>query len=496
MPFAEWVRRLAGDATGSEAMRPDPAFDIPDPDRRAAARLPRHGRRGGLPRAGAGHPVERAVSECGALARARSALASRPAGAWRGRRGLGGDPLGRHRTAPGVGARRRGRRVGRRRLGGTRRRPRAAPWSSSGWAAASALGLYLGVPETDHVVGIAAVLAAVLLGSLAAPGPSELGAGRRSRRRAGLDRRARGAGRRTRTARRAGDAGPPRRRARDVAPPRTAAPDRARLDAACRVDRAAGRLHRRHRSHRGTSRHDRRRLDRSSPSVSSCSWRRPAWPSDLDRGEAGVRRRRRGHAAGCHRTAARRDRRGDPGRRRCTGAVPPGAQRSRRPALRARQVPHDATGPVRRDRSAARRGAPDARGPACCDRRASTSCRRSSTWCAVRCPSSAPGPFRSSYLPRFDDTQARRLEIRPGITGWAQVNGRNTTAWDERLAMDVWYVDHASQALDVRILATHRRHGAARQRRRPRARRDDDRVRRTGDRSEPACRNARCASPT
>ena len=55
--------------------------------------------------------------------------------------------------------------------------------------------------------------------------------------------------------------------------------------------------------------------------------------------------------------------------------------------------------------------------------------------------------------PPVQRQQARRLEVRPGITGWAQVHGRNTTAWDERLALDVWYVDHASLALDARILA-------------------------------------------
>ena len=63
-----------------------------------------------------------------------------------------------------------------------------------------------------------------------------------------------------------------------------------------------------------------------------------------------------------------------------------------------------------------------------------------------------PRPLPVAYLHRYDDTQARRLEVRPGITGWAQVNGRNTTSWAERLAMDVWYVDHASLALDLRIL--------------------------------------------
>jgi lipopolysaccharide/colanic/teichoic acid biosynthesis glycosyltransferase len=63
-----------------------------------------------------------------------------------------------------------------------------------------------------------------------------------------------------------------------------------------------------------------------------------------------------------------------------------------------------------------------------------------------------PRPLPVAYLERFDDDQARRLEVKPGITGWAQVNGRNTTSWAERLAMDVWYVDHASLTLDLRIL--------------------------------------------
>jgi lipopolysaccharide/colanic/teichoic acid biosynthesis glycosyltransferase len=56
------------------------------------------------------------------------------------------------------------------------------------------------------------------------------------------------------------------------------------------------------------------------------------------------------------------------------------------------------------------------------------------------------------YLPRYSETQARRHEVRPGITGWAQVNGRNATSWDERFAMDVWYVDNRSPSLDLRIL--------------------------------------------
>jgi lipopolysaccharide/colanic/teichoic acid biosynthesis glycosyltransferase len=64
-----------------------------------------------------------------------------------------------------------------------------------------------------------------------------------------------------------------------------------------------------------------------------------------------------------------------------------------------------------------------------------------------------PRPLPVVYLPRYSTSEARRHELRPGITGWAQVNGRNAVDWDRRLAMDVWYVDHRSLLLDVRILA-------------------------------------------
>ncbi len=64
-----------------------------------------------------------------------------------------------------------------------------------------------------------------------------------------------------------------------------------------------------------------------------------------------------------------------------------------------------------------------------------------------------PRPLLMEYLPLYSPAQARRHEVRPGITGWAQVNGRNNQTWPDRLAMDVWYVDHHSMLLDVRILA-------------------------------------------
>ncbi len=63
-----------------------------------------------------------------------------------------------------------------------------------------------------------------------------------------------------------------------------------------------------------------------------------------------------------------------------------------------------------------------------------------------------PRPLPTSYLPRYDKTQARRHEVRPGITGWAQVNGRNGLSWDRQFELDLWYVDHRSFLLDLKIL--------------------------------------------
>lgn len=64
-----------------------------------------------------------------------------------------------------------------------------------------------------------------------------------------------------------------------------------------------------------------------------------------------------------------------------------------------------------------------------------------------------PRPLLMEYLPLYSPEQARRHEVRPGITGWAQVNGRNALSWEEKFALDVWYVDHQSIWLDLRILA-------------------------------------------
>lgn len=63
-----------------------------------------------------------------------------------------------------------------------------------------------------------------------------------------------------------------------------------------------------------------------------------------------------------------------------------------------------------------------------------------------------PRPLLMEYLPLYNDFQRRRLEVQPGITGWAQVNGRNAQSWDERFAYDVWYVDNISFVLDLKIL--------------------------------------------
>ena len=64
-----------------------------------------------------------------------------------------------------------------------------------------------------------------------------------------------------------------------------------------------------------------------------------------------------------------------------------------------------------------------------------------------------PRPLLMEYLPLYNARQARRHEVRPGITGWAQVNGRNALQWEERFDLDLWYVEHRSFWLDLKILA-------------------------------------------
>ena len=64
-----------------------------------------------------------------------------------------------------------------------------------------------------------------------------------------------------------------------------------------------------------------------------------------------------------------------------------------------------------------------------------------------------PRPLLMQYLERYTPEQRRRHEVKPGITGWAQVNGRNAITWEQKFALDVWYVDHQSLWLDIKILA-------------------------------------------
>ncbi|GLQ35965.1 hypothetical protein GCM10007939_22490 [Amylibacter marinus] len=64
-----------------------------------------------------------------------------------------------------------------------------------------------------------------------------------------------------------------------------------------------------------------------------------------------------------------------------------------------------------------------------------------------------PRPLLVEYLPLYSPEQARRHDLRPGITGWAQINGRNALSWDEKFALDVWYVENRTLWLDIKILA-------------------------------------------
>ena len=63
-----------------------------------------------------------------------------------------------------------------------------------------------------------------------------------------------------------------------------------------------------------------------------------------------------------------------------------------------------------------------------------------------------PRPLLMRYVPRYDAFQARRMEVKPGVTGWAQVNGRNSLNWEEKFALDIWYVDNRTFWLDMKIV--------------------------------------------
>lgn len=63
-----------------------------------------------------------------------------------------------------------------------------------------------------------------------------------------------------------------------------------------------------------------------------------------------------------------------------------------------------------------------------------------------------PRPLLMEYLPLYSAEQTRRMEVRPGITGWAQINGRNAISWNEKFKLDIWYIDHQSFWLDIKIL--------------------------------------------
>ena len=145
----------------------------------------------------------------------------------------------------------------------------------------------------------------------------------------------------------------------------------------------------------------------------------------------------------------------DPARVARAPDLPPAPRRPRRRAVRALQAAHDghrrrAHGRRAWSSTPATRASPaSARG---CAATRSTSCPTSSTCSRARCRSSARARRCRSRSTSYSERQRGRLDVRPGITGWAQVNGRASLPWHERIELDLWYVEHASLALDLRIM--------------------------------------------
>ena len=362
----------------------------------------------------------------------------------------------------------------------------------TGWAAASVLGLYLGVPETDHVVGVAAVIAVLVLTSLAAPRQASWLLV------AGLDVVLVWA-----AVRGAPGGGPALAAALAVpgllvvAPLTSHLPGPRRALAPVSVQPAV--LVRCRQVSPSSSPASLRTVTRSSrrprsPSPrSSCSFWRRGWPSGPGRGEAGDRPRHRRHAARRHGPAAGGDRGRRADRRRSAGAVPPGAERARRPAVRARQVPHDAAGAARRRRAAARCRArhPRRPGPAVDEpRRAadprSRRARRDGARRAAAATGRLPPPLRRHAGPPPRGSPGHH-RLGPGAR--AQHDGVGRTAGPRRL------VRRPRVARPRRPHPRpHRRHGPRWRRHRPCPGRHDDRV--PGTRRRAGRGGARCASPT
>jgi hypothetical protein len=141
----------------------------------------------------------------------------------------------------------------------------------------------------------------------------------------------------------------------------------------------------------------------------------------------------------------------DCGETRHACAVPAATAGLERRAVRDGQVPHDERCPRCQRRALARRTAAGGLGKFL---RKSSLDEFPELWNVLKGDMSlvGPRPLLMRYLDRYTPEQARRHEVRPGITGWAQVNGRNALSWEEKFEHDVWYVDNRSFWLDLKIL--------------------------------------------